>query len=58
MKQRFSTGAGSTSFFAFQDIITAVTGIMVLIALLMALHLTVGAPATSRVDPALVKLHA
>ena len=58
MKQRFSTGAGSTSFFAFQDIITAVTGIMVLVALLMALHLTVGGQAAPRVDPDLVKLHA
>ena len=57
MKRRFN-GAGSTSFFAFQDIITAVMGIMVLIALLMALQLTSGPPPKPRVDPALVRLHA
>jgi S1-C subfamily serine protease/outer membrane murein-binding lipoprotein Lpp len=53
MKRRFSSGTGSTSFFAFQDIITAVTGIMVLIALLMALQITSGQPSEPRVDPKL-----
>jgi S1-C subfamily serine protease len=58
MKRRFASGGGSISFFAFQDIITAVTGIMVLIALLMALQLTSGAPAKPRIDPKLSQLHA
>lgn len=58
MKRRFASSSGSTSFFAFQDIITAVTGIMVLIALLMALQLTSGAPPKPRVDPQLSQLHA
>jgi S1-C subfamily serine protease len=55
MKRRFSGGTGSTSFFAFQDIITAVTGIMVLIALLMALQITSGQPSRPPVDPQLTK---
>lgn len=53
MKRRFASGTGSTSFFAFQDIITAVTGIMVLIALLMALQITTGQPSEPQVDPEL-----
>jgi hypothetical protein len=57
MKRRFASRSGSTSFFAFQDIITAVTGIMVLIALLMALQLTSGTPAKPRIDPKLTELH-
>lgn len=52
MKRRFASGTGSTSFFAFQDIITAVTGIMVLIALLMALQISTG-PTEPRIDPEL-----
>ena len=54
MKRRFTSGTGSTSFFAFQDIITAVTGIMVLIALLMALQITSGQPSEPQIDPELV----
>ena len=55
MKRRFRSGTGSISFFAFQDIITAVTGIMVLIALLMALQITSGQPSRPPVDPQLTK---
>ena len=58
MKRRFASSSGSTSFFAFQDIITAVTGIMVLIALLMALQLTSGTPIKPRIDTKLSELHA
>jgi S1-C subfamily serine protease/outer membrane murein-binding lipoprotein Lpp len=55
MKRRFRSGTGSISFFAFQDIITAVTGIMVLIALLMALQITSGQPSKPQVDPQLTQ---
>ena len=55
MKRRFRSGTGSISFFAFQDIITAVTGIMVLIALLMALQITSGQPSKPQVDPELAQ---
>lgn len=55
MKKRFRGGTGSVSFFAFQDIIIAVTGIMVLIALLMALQITAGEPSRPPVDPQLTK---
>ena len=58
MKRRFASSSGSTSFFAFQDIITAVTGIMVLIALLMALQLTSGTPTKPRINSKLSELHA
>ncbi len=58
MKRRFASGTGSTSFFAFQDIITAVTGIMILIALMMALQLTSSAPSAPQVDPDLIRRHA
>lgn len=55
MKRRFSSGTGSTSFFAFQDIITAVTGIMVLIALLMALQITSDQPSEPKIDSELTQ---
>jgi len=55
MKRRFSSGTGSTSFFAFQDIITAVTGIMVLIALLMAIQITSDQPSKPKVDSGLTQ---
>ena len=55
MKSRFIRGTGSISFFAFQDIITAVTGIMVLIALLMALQITSEQPSKPQVDPELTQ---
>lgn len=55
MKKRFVNRAASTSFFAFQDIITAVMGIMVLIALLMSLQLALPRPGAPQTDPLLIQ---
>ena len=42
------------SFFAFQDIITAVTGVMLLVALLMSLDIVKQAPLSVQADPELI----
>lgn len=44
---RFQRGGQSISFFAFQDIITAVSGILVVITLLLALHLDEATPVSA-----------
>lgn len=46
MRSRFRNGNASVSFFAFQDIITAVTGIMVLITVFLSLSIRQGSSVT------------
>lgn len=52
-RSKLRRSAPGVSFFAFQDIITATTGILTLIALMLALDITKTAPSAPEVDPAL-----
>lgn len=46
---------GKISFFAFQDIITAVTGIVIIIALILALHINEASPESSAQETSPIK---
>lgn len=52
-RSKLRRSAPGVSFFAFQDIITATTGILTLIALMLALDITKTASSAPEVDPAL-----